>query len=258
MVLSIANHKGGVGKTTTAVHLGVGLAGAGKRTLLWDLDHQGHSSRWVLSHEAYEAVDKDFVEVLTSGQDLTQVIVPTLWPGLDLVPSSPNVAALDAGLVAIPRREERLRRALAGVGEAYDYVIIDCPPAAGILAQNALAASDWILAPIVPANLALAGLSDFYTWVEVYRREEVHSARWLGLLPTQVNDRTRISREVRETLSEAPFEILPAVPQRVGVEDLVAARAVASPTQVPDVAAAYALLTDHVLRVTQGSHATSA
>jgi len=106
------------------------------------------------------------------------------------------MAAVEAGLVPLPKREDRLRRALADLPDSYQYIILDCPPSASLIAQNALAAADWILAPVEASNFAIAGLGNFYRWVEALREAGVHDAQWLGLLPTKYDRRQRISREL--------------------------------------------------------------
>src|SRR5262249_27308347 len=123
---------------------------------------------------------------------------------------------------------------------------------------NAMAAAQWILVPIEAANFAIAGLSDFLNWVEVMRQEGVHDAQLLGLLPTKFEERTRISGEMRKLLGGAGLEILPAVPKRVGIEDLVAVRAVADRRRLPEVAEAYQHAVAHVMRVVENGQAVAA
>lgn len=249
-VICIANQKGGVGKTTTAVHLSVYLAERGHPTLLVDLDHQSHAMRWVLTQEAYDAADRDLLEVLVQGQPISEVIMPTNWPGLDLVPSSANMAAAETAMAGLPRRESRLQRALNTLGDQYQFVVLDCPPSGGLLAQNALAASTLLLAPIQAKNFSIAGLGDFVTWVETFRAEEVHNAQWLGILPTQTDGRTRIAREVRTGMAGLPYTVFDDVPYRIGIEDVITARGVASEKRVPELWRAYSSLTDQVLAAT--------
>jgi chromosome partitioning protein len=250
-VIAVGNQKGGVGKTTSAGYVAVGLAESGRRTLVVDLDHQGHVTRWLLSPDAYERNQGDIVPALLHGAPLDDVILPTQWPGLDLAPASPNMAAVEAGLVPVPKREERLTRALAQLGDRYAYIVLDCPPSAALIAQNALAAADWILAPVEASNFAIAGLGDFYRWVEAMREYGVHDAQWLGLLPTKYDARQRISRELVPVLTGLGIPVLAPIPRRVGIEDLVADRAVATERRLPELAEAYHLAVEHVIRTVE-------
>jgi chromosome partitioning protein len=246
--IAIAMHKGGQAKTVTALHVCVYLAERGVRVLGVDLDQQTHLTRYALTPEAFEDLKIDIVPALAENVPLADLVVPTRWERFDLAPSSQNMGALDQLLAVLPRREDRLRRALQGVADRYDVAVLDCPPSAGLVVQNALAASDWILVTVTPGNFSMAGLSDFWTWAEYYRREGVHDAKWLGILPTNVEDRLRITKATREILNAAPMDVLGAVPKRVGVEDLITARVPASDEWLPEIAQAYRLTVEHVMK----------
>jgi len=231
--IAIANKKGGVGKTTTTGYLGTGLAAEGRRVLVVDLDDQAHLSQWLLTKDAWRDLDKDIVDAVLNGAPLADSIVPTQWERLDLAPASMNLSGLEIGLVAQTRREERLKWALEGVADRYDYVLLDCPPSSNLLAQNAMAAADWILSPLEAKNFAIAGLASFWQWVEAMRKARVHDAKWLGLLPTCYDPQTRIAKEMPAILSRFEIAILPAVPERIGQEDLITVRTVAGPRRRP-------------------------
>lgn len=147
----------------------------------------------------------------------------------------------------LPKREDRLRRALADLPDNYQYIILDCPPSASLIAQNALAAADWILAPVEVSNFAIAGLGDFYRWVEALRDVGVHDAQWLGLLPTKYDRRQWISRDPVPVLTGLGIPILAPIPRHVGIEDLVAERAVATRCRLPELVDAYRLAVEHVM-----------
>lgn len=246
-VIALAMQKGGVTKTTTAAHVAAYIARAGHRVLAVDLDQQANLTRYLLSSQAFEDLDYDLVDVFLKGQPIADVIMPTLHENLELGPSSQNMAALTAGLVMVPRREEVLKRALGTVRDRYDVVILDCAPAADLVVQNALAAADWLVMPLECSNFCLSGLRDFYTWVEAFRRHEVHDAQWLGVILGKVDPKTRIYRDMKAVLEETPFETLAEVPKRVGVEDMVAARQMASETLLPEIAHPYQVVADRIL-----------
>ena len=126
-----------------------------------------------------------------------------------------------------------------------------------MIAQNALAAAGWILAPVEASNFAIAGLGDYYRWVEALREMGVHDAQWLGLLPTKYDRRQRISRELVPVLTGLGIPILAPIPRRVGIEDLVAERAVATRHRLPELADAYRLAVAHVMDTVENgrSHA---
>ena len=248
--LAYCMQKGGVTKTVSAAHAAVYLARRGHRVLAVDLDQQANLTRYLLSEEAYEDLNDDLVEVFLEGRSIREVITPTLHKDLDLAPSSPDMARLSSGLTSIPRREEVLRRALRPVADDYDFAVIDCAPAADLVVQNALAAADWLVMPVECSNFCLTGLSDFWNWVEAFRQYEVHNAQWLGVVLSKVDPNTRIYRAMKEALAESPFEVLAEVPKRVGVEDLVANRHVASNVVMPDLAVPYEQMVDRILERT--------
>lgn len=248
--IAVAIHKGGVGKTTTAVNLAAGLARQGFRTLLVDVDPQANATFWFVD-DAGE-LDYDLQDVVSKQTPIDKVIRPTRVEGLDLLPATLGLALLDVELVSLTRREDRIKRALAEVEDRYDLALLDLAPSLSIVNLVALVAATDILAPVSAKKLSVAGLGAFLRWTEDFRAEGLVTAHLLGILVTMVDDRTRVSREVVRTLqgSDLPvFETL--IPYRIGAEDQVAERlVVGDPGMNPAIGAAYgALVTELVERL---------
>ncbi len=154
--ISICNQKGGVGKTVTAINLSVFLAAYGHRTLLIDLDPQGHSG--VGLGIDTEAIDHSVYDVLLNGGFPIERTILSLKPNLDILPSNIDLASAELELARFDRRENRLKSLLDGLGNRYTYIIIDCPPSLGVLTLNALVASQIVIIPVTPAFLSIHGL----------------------------------------------------------------------------------------------------
>ncbi|MFQ6101448.1 MAG: ParA family protein [Anaerolineae bacterium] len=205
IIYVLANQKGGVGKTTTAVNVGACLAEWGQRILVVDIDPQANATSSL-------GIDKRGVplstyDLLVRELPLAQVVRPTGRERLDLAPASPALAGATVELVNLPQREYRLRQALAGLsmsedegpGKQYDYVLIDCPPSLGILTVNGLAAAaDGVIIPVQCEYLALEGLSQLGRAIELVRRALNPSLRLRGLVMTMYDARTTLSRQVVE------------------------------------------------------------
>jgi chromosome partitioning protein len=204
IIYALANQKGGVGKTTTAVSVGACLAHSGQRVLIVDVDPQANatSSLGVDKH----AVPLSTYDLLVHGVPLAQVAQPTDHARLDLVPASPDLSGATVELVGLERREYRLRQALAELhpgqdkepGQRYEYVLIDCPPSLGILTVNGLAATDGVIIPVQCEYLALEGLSQLARAIELVRRALNPGLRLRGLVMTMYDARTTLSRQVVE------------------------------------------------------------
>jgi chromosome partitioning protein len=224
-IYAIANQKGGVGKTTTAVNLAACLAEAGERALVIDLDPQANATSG-LGERANGVSSYDLLD----GAPLHDLAKPTRFPNLDLVPSKPDLAG---AVVELARREDGesfLARSLAGAGEGYAFVFLDCPPSLGPLTVNALAAADRVIVPVQAEYYALEGLTQLLRSVELVRQRLNPQLALAGVLLTMVDRRTRLAGQVEDEvrrhlgklvfdttvprsvrLAEAPSHGLPAI-----------------------------------------------
>ena len=199
-IIAIANQKGGVGKTTTAVNLSAAIGAMGHKTLLVDIDPQGNSSSGVgidrrqKKHTMYE--------VLIGECTVADAIVKTEFSHLDVVPSSMDLAAAELELVTLEHRESILKKALAPVRENYDYILIDCPPSLGIITTNALCAADTLLVPIQCAYYALEGLSQLMNTVRRVKRQYNELLDMEGVLLTMYDGRLNLTQQVVEEVKK--------------------------------------------------------
>ncbi|RLC64012.1 MAG: ParA family protein [Chloroflexi bacterium] len=203
IIYALANQKGGVGKTTTAVNVGAYLAEWGQRVLVVDIDPQANATSSLGIDK--RAVPLSTYDLLVRGVSLSRVMQLTGRVRLDLAPASPALAGATVELVSLPQRESRLRQALAVLntdeeqGKRYDYVLIDCPPSLGILTVNGLtAATDGVIIPVQCEYLALEGLSQLVRAIELVRRALNPKLRLRGLVMTMYDARTNLSRQVVE------------------------------------------------------------
>ena len=193
-IISIANQKGGVGKTTTAVNLATALAAVGRKILLIDLDPQGNASTGLgIGHHLRGTGS---YHVILGDTPLPSATVATTIPGLSVVPSSMDLTGAELELVDAERREFRLRDALAGQAEEFDHVLIDCPPSLGLLTLNALVAADAILVPLQCEFYALEGLSHLVRTVERIQRGLNPKLQIQGVVLTMFDKRNNLSGQV--------------------------------------------------------------
>jgi chromosome partitioning protein len=194
-IYALANQKGGVGKTTTAVNLGAYLAAAGERVLLVDVDPQANATsclgvdRQGLSHSTYD--------VLLNGTPAEETILLSGHDGLELLPSTTALAGAEVELVGMIAREQRLYRALEPMADRYDYVLLDCPPSLGLLTINALvAAKDGVLIPVQCEYLALEGLGHLLRTIYLVRDNLSPQLTISGVVLTMFDARTNLSKQV--------------------------------------------------------------
>jgi chromosome partitioning protein len=220
-VLAVANQKGGVGKTTTAINLGTALAAVGERVLLIDADPQGNASTGlgVPPHERL----KTLYDVLMENLAIDEAAAPTQLPGLDLLAAEADLSGVEIELGQTPRRAFRLRDAVAPLraGGAYSYVLIDCPPSLNLLTLNAMTAADAVLVPLQCEFFALEGLTQLIRTVEMVRGTLNPALEIQGVVLTMYDRRNSLSaqvaRDVRDTLGEKVYQTV--IPRNVRVSE---------------------------------------
>ena len=200
-VLSVSNQKGGVGKTTTAINLGTALAAVGERVLIVDMDPQGNASTGLGITRGQRTTT--VYDVVVNEAPLAEAAVKTALPGLELVPSDPNLSGVELELSQAPRRSFRLRDAVSNLrsqaGEdGYSYVLIDCPPSLNLLTVNAMAAADAVLVPLQCEFFALEGLTQLMRTVELVRGNLNPKLEIQGVVLTMYDKRNRLSEQVAQ------------------------------------------------------------
>lgn len=219
-VIAIANQKGGVGKTTTAINLSSGLSYRDKRVLLVDLDPQANATHGLLRPN--DVYDKDIYQVLMSEISIEEAIIHKTKPHLDILPSHISLAGAELVMDKIEKgKEALLKKQLDTIRDQYDYIIIDCPPSLGLLTTNALTASDSVLIPVQCEYYALEGVTQLFLTIRLVQKTYNPKLRIEGILLTMFDVRTRlsveVSQEVRKNFMKQVYQI--AIPRNVKLSE---------------------------------------
>ncbi|WP_349583127.1 ParA family protein [Leuconostoc citreum] len=197
-IIALANQKGGVGKTTTSINLGAALAQDGQHVLLVDIDAQGNATSGSGIDKSELALDS--YDVIVDGAALRDVIVPT--DNYDLLPATIQLSGAEIELATQKQREYRLQKALMTVSDDYDFILIDNPPALGLLTVNAFTAADAILIPVQTEFYALEGLGQLLNTIELVRKQFNESLDIAGILLTMYDGRTNLAKQVSEEVRQ--------------------------------------------------------
>jgi chromosome partitioning protein len=199
-VIAIANQKGGVGKTTTAVNLSSCLAYKGKKVVIIDIDPQGNTTSGLGIDK--NVIEKSTYDIIINDEEIERALIKTVIENLFICPSNINLVGAEVELVSVISRETRLKTALRDIKDKYDFILIDCPPSLGLLTLNALTAADTILVPIQCEYYALEGLSQLMNTVKLVQKHLNPSLDVEGVVLTMFDARTNLSIQVVEDVKK--------------------------------------------------------
>ena len=218
-ILAIANQKGGVGKTTTAINLSASLAAGESKTLLIDMDPQGNAGSGL--GISVRDLERSVYDVLLEEADASAILQRTELKFLDVIPSNPDLAGAEVELVAVEQREFRLARAITALRDQYDHILIDCPPALGLLTINALVAADAVIVPLQCEYFALEGIAELMNTIELIRGGLNPHLSLEGILLTMFDGRmslaNQVAEEARQHFGEAVFKTV--IPRNVRLSE---------------------------------------
>lgn len=198
VIIAVTNQKGGVGKTTTSINLAYCLNRMGKRVLLVDFDPQGNATSGLGFDKS--TFEKTILDVIQQNTELHQVVLPTAYKDFDIAPATPQLANAEVELAKAERRFVRLKLALNGHIDSYDYVIIDSPPSLSLLTVNSLIAAHYVMLPVQAEFYAMEGLGQLLDTMQLVRRGLNPTLELIGVLVTMMDSRTTLSKQVHEEI----------------------------------------------------------